>query len=57
MSELERLEKELEKAVEELEETRIRIPAHTIRPWQIQELEDAEEKVRALTEKIAEIKK
>ena len=41
-------------AEEELAEIQLRIPAHSIRPHQMMELEEAEEKVSALKRKITE---
>ena len=48
MDQLQALKKQLEEAIKELQDIQGRIPAHSIRPWQIQELEEAEEKVEAL---------
>ena len=37
--------KQLEKAREELTDAKAAMPAHSVRPWQFQRLEDAEERL------------
>lgn len=53
MDPLETLKRQVEEAEENLRDIQARIPAHSIRPWQIQELEEAEETVERLKREIA----
>jgi chromosome segregation ATPase len=57
MKTLAELESALKMAQDELADLEKRIPAHTVRPWQMQELEEAEEKVEALRKEIEAAKK
>jgi len=46
--ERERIEAELEKARQELDEAEKRIPAHSVRPNQVMELEEIEQRIEEL---------
>lgn len=52
METLPELEKQLAKAKSELEEIQKSIPAHSVRPFQLIQLEQAEEQVQHIKEKI-----
>ncbi len=48
-----RLKREIETLKAELEEREKALPAHTIRPHQLQAIEDLEDKIRLLEKEIA----
>lgn len=52
MKTLEELKKQLALALSELDEIEKSIPAHSVRPSQLMALEEAEENVRVIREKI-----
>lgn len=49
------LKANLETALKELEEIKSSLPAHSIRPWQFQELERAEQNVAAVREALKKV--
>lgn len=53
--ERERLEKLLAEANEELADATGAMPAHSVRPWQLQRLEDAEDQVAAIKAQLKEL--
>jgi DNA repair exonuclease SbcCD ATPase subunit len=55
MSDLKQLQAKLAEAENRLREMEDRMPAHSVRPWQMQDLEDAEEEVRLLKKQISEL--
>jgi|GEM_PF-825692 DNA repair exonuclease SbcCD ATPase subunit len=53
--EAQRLEQLLAEAQAELAEAQAAMPAHSVRPWQMQRLEDAEERVAELKAQLAKL--
>ena len=51
----ERLLKEIEELKAKLRDREAALPAHSVRPHQIQEIEELEEKVAALERKLSEV--
>ncbi|MEW5913914.1 MAG: hypothetical protein AB1814_15255 [Thermodesulfobacteriota bacterium] len=49
------LEQMLAQAQAELAEAQAALPAHSVRPWQMQRLEEAEERVAQLKARLAEL--
>ena len=43
--------------IEEVEQARAALPAHSVRPWQWQRVEDAEEALAELDRKLEELEK
>lgn len=50
-----RLLRLLQEAEEELAQATAAMPAHSVRPWQLQRLEDAEERVAELQARLKEL--
>jgi chromosome segregation ATPase len=48
------LEEELERLEAELRDRQAALPKHSIRPWQIQEVEELEEKIKELKKRIGQ---
>ena len=55
ISKRERLLKELEELKARLRDREAALPAHSVRPHQIQEIEELEEKVAALERELSEV--
>ena len=51
----ERLNKEIEKLQELLRDREAALPAHSVRPHQIQEIEELEEKIAAMEKELEEL--
>jgi len=56
-TEKETIQQRLASARQELAQAQAAMPAHSVRPWQMQRLEDAEEAVAELEARLAELDK